>query len=312
LKTHPGSALTGRERWLAIAVQSAVAFVLVYLLASDAVAFTMALAPNAVRGARRTSPPPVLLGRNVKERTVHVGPDPANLSVWVVEPRVARPRGTVVLLHGIRMDRRSLSGMGEALCGAGYRAVLMDLRGHGASSGRYLTYGQDEARDVTQVLDALEADGTRLGPLAVFGFSYGAAVSLDVAARDPRVKTAVAVSPFASVREVVRDYQSNYLRGPLKWLPDSWFQSALDDAGRISRFDPDRTGPENSIRLGSAPLLLIHGDADRQVPLRHSQKLEELAGARAKLVVVPGATHDSVLSRPVVERETLDWLARHL
>jgi len=295
-----------------IAAQSAVLFVLVYLLASDAVAFAMALAPNAMRSARPSAPPPALLGRTVKERFVHVGPNPARLSVWVVDPRAAEPRGTVVMLHGIRMERSSLSGMAEALCEAGYRAVMIDLRGHGASSGRYLTYGQDESRDVMQVLDALEAGGTRLGSVAVFGFSYGAAVSLDVAARDPRVRTAIAVSPFASVREVVRDYQANYLRGPLKWLPDSWFQAALDDAGRISSFDPDRAGPENSIAGGSAPLLLLHGDADQQVRLRHSMRLGALAGARAKLVVVPGATHDSVLSRPVVKSETLAWLERHL
>jgi pimeloyl-ACP methyl ester carboxylesterase len=304
--------MTARERWLVRAAQAAVAFVLVYLLAADAVAFAMALAPNAVRGSKHAPPPPALLGRSLRERSVRVGPTPANLAVWVVEPDAGEPRGTVVLLHGIRMDRRSLSGMADALCGAGYRAVLVDLRGHGASSGRYLTYGQDEARDVTQVLDALEADGTRLGALAVFGFSYGAAVSLDVAARDARVKTAIAVSPFASVREVVRDYQANYLRGPLRWLPDSWFQSALDDAGRISSFDPDRAGPENSIAQGSAPLLLIHGDADHQIRLRHSQKLEALAGGRAKLVVIAGATHDSVLSRPLVQRETLAWLRQHL
>lgn len=304
--------MTGRERWLSIAVQCAVAFVLVYLLASDALAFSMALAPNAVGAAEHLPPPPALLNRPLRERSVRVGPNPASLAVWVVEPEKADPRGTVVLLHGVRMDRRSVSGVADALCGAGYRAVLVDLRGHGASSGRYLTYGQDEARDVTQVLDTLEAEGVRLGPLAVFGFSYGAAVSLDVAARDPRVKTAIAVSPFASVREVVRDYQSNYLRGPLKWLPDSWFQAALDEAGRISSFDPDRAGPENSITRGSAPLLLIHGDADRQVRLRHSRRLEALAGSRAKLVVVPHATHDSVLSHSAVTRETLAWLDQHL
>ncbi len=295
-----------------ITAQSAVAFVLVYLLATDALAFSMALAPNAVIRAQHRQPPPALLGRAVRDWSVSVGPNPAKLAVWVVEPRAAEPRGTIVLLHGIRMDRRSLSGMADTLCGAGYRAVLLDLRGHGASSGRYLTYGQDEARDVSQVLDALEAGGIRLGPVGVFGFSYGAAVSLDVAARDRRVKTAIAVSPFASVREVVRDYQSKYLRGPLKWLPDRWFQAALDDAGRISSFDPDRAGPENSIALGAAPLLLIHGDADRQVQLRHSQKLEALAGPRARLVVVPGATHDSVLSHSAVTRETLAWLGQHL
>src|SRR5688572_1875044 len=125
--------MTARGRWLLIAAQSAVSFVLVYLLAADAVAFAMALAPNAVRGTQHEPPPPVLLGRTLREKSVRVGPSPANLAVWVVEPDATEPRGTVVLLHGIRMDRRSLSGIADALCGAGYRALLVDLRGHGAS-----------------------------------------------------------------------------------------------------------------------------------------------------------------------------------
>jgi pimeloyl-ACP methyl ester carboxylesterase len=287
--------------------------VIVYLMASDAVAWAMALAPNAGRVTPAALPiPPELARRGVSSRFVPVGPTPAKLAAWTVEARTPETRGTVILLHGIRMDRRFLSPLAAVLSEAGYRTLLLDLRGHGASTGRYLTYGRDEARDVSQVLDAFEADGTALGPVAVFGFSYGAVVALEVLARDPRVLTAIAVSPFASLREVVRDYQANYLPPPLSWLPDAWFQAALDDAARISNFDPDPAGPERAISRGSAPVLLLHGDADRQVQLRHSQRLQGIAGARARLVIVRGGTHEGMLGQPSVRAETLAWLGAQL
>jgi pimeloyl-ACP methyl ester carboxylesterase len=297
---------------LLLGARVALTLLILHLLAFDAVAWAMALAPNAGRVTAAPRPPALEVAHPGSRRFVRVGPTPATLAVWTVEAREREARGTVVLLHGIRMDRRSLAPLAAALSDAGYRALLLDLRGHGASSGRYLTYGRDEAHDVSQVLDALQADGVELGPVAVFGFSYGAVVALEVVARDSRVRTAIAVSAFASLREVVRDYQANYLRGPLRWLPDAWFQAALDDAARISSFDPDLAGPERAITRGSTPVLLLHGDADRQIQLRHSQRLQRLSAGRARLVTVRGGTHEGMLAQPRVRAETLAWLDAQL
>ena len=52
---------------------------------------------------------------------------------------------------------------------AGYRAVLVDLRGHGRSTGKYLTYGVQEAQDISQVIDALEQQQLIAGEIGVLG-----------------------------------------------------------------------------------------------------------------------------------------------
>jgi dipeptidyl aminopeptidase/acylaminoacyl peptidase len=46
--------------------------------------------------------------------------------------------------------------------------------------------------------------------------------------------------------------------------------------------------------MRTTPTLLIHGDADTQVPLRHSRRLEHASAGRAVLVVLPGASHASM------------------
>ena len=211
------------------------------------------------------------------------------------------------------MDKRSLVTIGVALLDAGYRVLLVDLRGHGESTGQYLTYGVVEARDVSAVLDSLARQAT-LGSVGAYGFSYGGAVALELGALDSRVRAVVAVSAFASLRQVMGDYETKYLPGPLKLIPDAWFQGAVDEASRLGGFDPDADSPLRAVAHSSERVLLIHGTLDTQVPLRHSEQLAAAAGSRASLVTVTGGSHDSMPSDPsgVVRRETVAWFGRWL
>ena len=217
-----------------------------------------------------------------------------------------------MLLHGVRLSKSSLAHVAADFVDAGYRALLVDSRGHGASSGRYLTYGSVEARDVAQLLDAVEREGNTLGPVGIFGYSYGGAVAIQAAAADPRAKAVVAVAPFASLREVVGDYRCRYLPWPLSEIPDGWFQTAVDDAGQLTAFDPDEGAPLRAAEQSTARLLIIHGTDDTQVPLRHGVALARAAGSRSQLVEVAGAGHVDVLvdRSGFVRHRAVDWFAR--
>lgn len=273
------------------------------------------MAPNATGWAPR---PPSALPAELRERGGHafrsrLVSGQGSLAAWVLEPASGLAAGTIVLLHGVRLDKRTSVPVALALHDAGYRAVLVDLPGHGESAGRYLTYGAGEARDVSGMLDALDRSGFPLGPVGVYGFSYGAAVAIDLAARDPRVRGVVAVSPFASLREVIRDYRRKYVPA-LHFLPDAWFQQAVDDTAWFIGFDPDVSAPVRNIGASLAPTLLIHGDADTQVPLRHSQALVRAAAGRATLLVLHGGTHDSMPADAThrVRDEAVAWFDARL
>lgn len=90
--------------------------------------------------------------------------------------------GTVVLVHGFATSRaenwRRLGWLG-ALERKGYRAVALDLRGHGESDKPHdpSAYGRDQmAADVVGLIDHLE-----LGRVDLLGYSMGAHLSLAVA-----------------------------------------------------------------------------------------------------------------------------------
>jgi pimeloyl-ACP methyl ester carboxylesterase len=237
-----------------------------------------------------------------------VGSPPASLSVFLVEPRGVRPARSVLVLHGIRDSKLSMLGWGRRLAESGYRAVLVDLRGHGRSSGRYLSYGVREKRDLALLLDAL---GER-GPVGVLGHSYGAATALQLAAADPRIAVVVAVASFTRLREVARLYLRRYLLGLAPLIPRDELERRVDQAGREAGFDPDQASPLDAIRRSRAAILLLHGAADRSIPADHSRELYAAASAPKRLVVIAGEGHNSVMAdrRGILRAEAMRWLAR--
>jgi pimeloyl-ACP methyl ester carboxylesterase len=238
------------------------------------------------------------------ELRVLVGPPAATLSLEIIDAPSA-PRGTVFLLHGIRSDKTSMRSWGRMLAEAGFRAVLVDLRGHGRSTGDWLSYGVVESHDLAEVLDALETRGLRVGPVGVMGISYGAATAIEWAGRDPRISAVVAVAPFASLRAVVPGY------APLP-LSASFVNGAIDMAGREAGFDPDDASPLVAMAHTGARVLLIHGEDDGKIPPWHSRELLAAGKDHAELVLVPGAGHRSIAADPVVFARAPVWFGRYL
>jgi dipeptidyl aminopeptidase/acylaminoacyl peptidase len=196
-------------------------------------------------------------------------------------------------------------GWANILAKAGFRAILVDLRGHGRSTGDSLTYGVVESRDLTQVLSALAARGLVAGGLGVMGISYGAATAIEWAAKDPRVSAVVAVAPFASLRMVAPGYT-------VVPLPRSMVDGAIERAGKEGDFDPDEASPALAMARMHTPVLLIHGEDDARVPAWHSQLLYAAGRSHTELLLVPGAGHASIAVSHVIADFVPGWFAAHL
>lgn len=233
---------------------------------------------------------------------VKVGPPEASLSVSVIEPQaeLGQPRGTILVLHGIHTRSFWMIRQAKELAEAGYRAVLVDLRGHGRSTGDFLTFGLQEAEDLSQVIDELERHGLVAGRIGVYGVSYGATTSIHLAGRDPRVRAVVAVAPFSTMRDEVPQYGRTMVPGG-SMISDQTYQQAIDEAGRRAGFDPDRASAVEAIQRTSAQVLLMHGTNDWVVPQYHSIRLHEAARDHSQLVSVPWHGHAVIWFDPTGE-----------
>jgi pimeloyl-ACP methyl ester carboxylesterase len=214
----------------------------------------------------------------------------ATVRAWVFEPS-GSARGTVLLLHGIRSKKQHFVARARHHAARGLRAVAVDSRGHGESSGRFLTYGVEEARDLVQLIDVLEQRALLAPPLSIVGNSYGAATALLHAALDRRVARVAAVAPFASLREVVPAYLSWRL-GPLaRLIPDALVDELVDGAARQASFDADDACPRCVASRIKARVLLVHSRDDERIPFHHSLEIRDAMRAPAQLLLVDGVSH---------------------
>lgn len=278
----------------------------------------MVSSPNRFNPFVRKSPLPAaaqkVLGVDQQIR-VQVGPPEATLAVSVIEPKDnAAPKGTVLVLHGFWIRSFWMLHTANALADAGYRAVLVDLRGHGESTGRYLTYGRQEKKDLSQVIDELERRNLITGKLGVYGYSYGAATSIHLAGHDPRIQAVVAVAPFSRMRDAVSDFGRTMLPGVERMLSEDRVQRGVDSGSEQAHFDPNANNAVDSIRQTKAPVLILHGTDDWVVPPYHGKRLYEAGSDHTELRLIPQTGHIGIWfdTDGKAARQAREWFDRHL
>jgi pimeloyl-ACP methyl ester carboxylesterase len=168
--------------------------------------------------------------------------------------------------------------------------VLVDLRGHGKSTGKRIYFGLQETRDMSELLDALERDGALAHLVAAMGESYGAALALRWRACDPRVKTVVAIAPYANLSESVLNICREYAH----WLPQRLVKSGLNKLPSLLDVAPEELNMTTVLARSPEVALFIAGEADKVTPPADVRRLYEASTVGSRFVTVPGATHEAV------------------
>jgi len=237
-------------------------------------------------------------------------------------PRVA-PRGTVILLHGWMMDGNSLLPWSLSLAQAGYRTIALDLRNHGQSGSGLSGYGTRESDDVVRVVGELRQRGEIVGPLYLFGVSYGAATALFSADKlGDQVAGVVAMESFANAGRGIRDmvphmlaeqphgWEARAVSGYMRWRYGSQdLGQVIAAADQQLGLDLDRLDVAPAVEDTRACVLLLHGDADRHIPVAHGRALA-LAAPRARYLELHGEDHLSLPMRvDLLEPMVAQWFA---
>lgn len=228
------------------------------------------------------------------------------ISGWTITGTEQKP--AVLLVHGIRSNRRSMLGRARLLFESGYSVLMIDLQAHGESAGDRLTFGYREADSVS----AATRYARNLWPgkkLAIIGTSLGGASAIFAANRQ-RADAYVLEAVYSSLR----DATENRLRirlGPagaalaplLLWQTSLQLGFHADDLSAV-----DRIGDLK------APVLVIAGEKDDRTTLADSQALFSRAVEPKALWVVPNARHQDFHRFDETEygKRVLLFLDRHL
>jgi len=182
-------------------------------------------------------------------------------------------KATVIVLHGFQDSKEDMIHWALYLAQHGYRAVPVDLRGHGRSTGNWVGYGAFEARDLRQVIDELERRQLVAGKIGVLGISYGASIGLQLAGLDKRIKAVVAIEPFSDPRIAVREFARAVVPGLVSGWTDRDFSTAEDRAGQLAGFSWADANVEGAVAETEAPILYLYADNDHWVSPQNSQRL---------------------------------------
>ncbi len=90
----------------------------------------------------------------------------------------------------------------ESLASAGYTCVLWNSRGRDQVRP-YCSYGYYESADVPLLLDAVEKELGDTAPVAAVGQGFGAALLMQSAVREPRIRCVVAMDSFCILKSAI-------------------------------------------------------------------------------------------------------------
>ncbi len=217
-------------------------------------------------------PADAVLSQRPDVREVVVNVPGAQLSA--LHLKHSAPKGVVFFLHGNAGNAVTWLIDPDFYSRANFDVVMLDYRGYGKSTGRITSEAQLRS-DVRAVWNhfAPQYQGQDKKWLLLgrsLGTSLAAGLATDLAQAGRAPDATILVSPYENFIALTAQHYPLVPKAVLRY--------------------PMRTDQ----LVASIPnLLLLHGDQDSVIPLRHSQALTKIA-PKAKLQVIQGAAHNDL------------------
>jgi fermentation-respiration switch protein FrsA (DUF1100 family) len=193
--------------------------------------------------------------------------DGEKVIVWHVAPQGDRP--VVLYFHGNGGALRHRARRFAALAADGFGLVALSYRGYGGSSGSPSEQGLlNDARAAY----AFAAERYATARIVAWGESLGTGVAVVIAGEKDLAKV-VLEAPYTSTADIAA---SVYPIVPVRYLMKDQFRS------------------DERIAQVKEPVLVLHGDRDRVIPIEYGRRLFELVSSPKRFVLLPGAGHEGL------------------
>lgn len=214
----------------------------------------------------------------------------------------------MLLLHGVRGNRRDMLSRAEFLHAHRYSVLLIDFQAHGESAGEQITFGARESQDVTAALVNLQrwVPGE---PVGVIGVSMGAAAFV-LSENRPAVNAVVLESMYPTIEQAISDRLRLHL-GPAGPLLAPVLSVQLRPRLGVGI---DELRPIDHVGSIGAPLLFLSGTLDQHTSLEEARALFAAASEPKEFWAVAGAAHVNLhrYAKEEYERRVLSFFAANL
>jgi fermentation-respiration switch protein FrsA (DUF1100 family) len=208
--------------------------------------------------------------------------DGLKITSWY-SPARARDKLTIVFFQGNAGHLGYRNYKVRPWLDAGYGVLMVGYRGFGNPGS---PYEEGLYMDAQAAIDAVRAKGVPENGLVFYGESLGTGIAVQMAT-EYAVAALILESPYTSIPDVGA---SMYPLVPVRWLLRDQYDT-LD-----------------KIKSVHAPLLLLHGEADRTVPIKFGKEVFAAANEPKQAEYIPDAGHNTIYSLKV-QQIVLNFLA---
>ena len=189
----------------------------------------------------------------------------------------------VIISHGFKSNRYGAVKYVDSYMDLGFNCIIYDLRDHGENKKTTLSLGQFESEDLEELI---EDSYSRYGniKLGLHGESMGAATSLMVLAKKPKVDFVVADCGFSNLYDLLHAAYDVAKVGTV--LPSVNIAMKLRYG-----YDLKKTSPKDALVGNEVPVCFIHGEADTFILPENSEVNKAATAGYSELHLVPDAAH---------------------
>jgi pimeloyl-ACP methyl ester carboxylesterase len=225
----------------------------------------------------------------------------------VLIPASVKTDRYVVFVHGFGFSRYGGIKYLPPFLKNGYNVFLYDLRGHGANSKAFVGMGEQESRDLMEIISQMRQRFGKHIHIGLQGESLGAFTALLVAACRNDISFCVEDCAYSNTKDELTYQLHNQMHLPSFFYPLIACFAKYRYGQHWNDYDARRALADCKV-----PILFIHGDADLFTPPVMARQLYDSAAKSKyrKLVYVKNAGH--ALSQPtdpvLYDKEVEDFL----
>jgi alpha-beta hydrolase superfamily lysophospholipase len=216
-----------------------------------------------------------------------------------------RPAGTLVMIHGWGGNSEFLLPLAEFFVGSGLNVLLVDSCNHGRSDGDGHSSLPRFAADLGHAVDWVKQQPEHAGKVALCGHSLGGGAALLSAVDRDDITAVISLATFAHPTDMMRRFMK---RGH---IPEVIAPAVLRYVEFLIGRSYDEIAPINTICRVTCPVLMVHGQSDRTVPMADMESIrKKCEGHPPEFLFISDAGHSSVDRFKEYEGTFLDFLER--